>query len=141
MIILLKTDVKTYVCHSCINCLLVKLNECWDFYFKLQSILRTKIYLRKIYFILIPQMQLVEHDIENLIYKKAFEWPWGAVLRWRRNRTGRTLSLPQIHQNTIWTLRKFQKTTSEHWRRTPGTQKGSHSLWKEVGQNIKDKKS
>ena len=56
-----------HVCHSCINCLLVKLNEYWDLYFKLHSLLRTKIYFRKIYFIIIPQMQLVELDVENLI--------------------------------------------------------------------------
>ena len=49
----------------------------------------------------------------------------GGVLRWQRNRTRRLLSLPQIHQKAIWTLRNFHKTTSEHWRRTPGTHKGS----------------
>ena len=47
-----------------------------------------------------------------------------AVLRWWRNRTGRPLSPPQIHQKIIWMLNNFHKTTSEHWRRTPGTQKG-----------------
>ena len=47
------------------------------------------------------------------------------VLRWQRNRTGRPLSPPQIYQKFIWTLSKFHKTTSEHWQRTPGTQKGS----------------
>ena len=35
------------------------------------------------------------------------------VLRWRRNRMGRPLSPPQIHQKNISTLSKFQKTTSE----------------------------
>ena len=45
--------------------------------------------------------------------------------RWQRNMTGRPLSPPQIHQKIIWTLSKFHKTTSEHWQRTPGTQKGS----------------
>ena len=49
----------------------------------------------------------------------------GAVLRWRRNRTGRPLSPPQIHQKIIWMLSNFHKTTSECWQRTPGTQKGS----------------
>ena len=33
-------------------------------------------------------------------------------------------SCPQIHQKIIWTLRKYHKTTSERWWRTPGTQKG-----------------
>ena len=53
---------------------------------------------------------------------------------------GRLLSLPQIHQNNIWILRKFHKTTSECWQRTSGTRKAAHCLRKEVGQNIKDKK-
>ena len=64
---------------------------------------------------------------------------YGAVLRWRRNRMERPLSPPQIHQKNIWMLSKFHKTTSECWQRTSGTQKVSHCLWKEVGQNIKDK--
>ena len=49
----------------------------------------------------------------------------GAVLRWQRNRMGRPLSPPQIHQKNIWTLSKFHKTTSECWQRTSGTQKSS----------------
>ena len=49
----------------------------------------------------------------------------GAVLRWQRNRTGKPLSPPQIHQKNIWTLSKFHKTNSEYWQRTSGTQKGS----------------
>ena len=48
-----------------------------------------------------------------------------AVLRWHSNRTGRPLSPPQIHQKIIWMLSNFHKTTSEHWQRIPGTQKGS----------------
>ena len=48
-----------------------------------------------------------------------------AVLRWRRNRTGRPLSPPQIHWKNIWMLSKFHETTSECWQRTSGTQKGS----------------
>ena len=48
-----------------------------------------------------------------------------AVLRWRRNRTGRPLSPPRINQKVIWTLRKFHKTTSERWWRTLCTQNGS----------------
>ena len=62
-----------------------------------------------------------------------------AVLRWRRNKMGKSLSPPQIHQKIIWTLSKYHKTTSERLQRTPGSQKGS--LWKQVGQNIKDKKT
>ena len=49
----------------------------------------------------------------------------GAVLRWQRNRTGRQLSPPWIHQKNFWTLSKFHKTTSECWQRTSGTQKSS----------------
>ena len=48
-----------------------------------------------------------------------------AALRWRKNRMGRPLSPPQIHQKIIWMLSNFHKTTSECWQRTPGTQKGS----------------
>ena len=48
-----------------------------------------------------------------------------AVVRWRSNRTGRSLSPPQIHQKNIWTLSKFHKTTSECQQRTSGTQKSS----------------
>ena len=64
----------------------------------------------------------------------------GVVLGWWRNRTGRPLSPPQIHQKNIWTLSKFHKTTSECWKRTSGTQKSNPTLQKEVGKNIKDKK-
>ena len=46
-----------------------------------------------------------------------------AVLRWRRNRTGRPLSLSQIPQKNISTLSKPHKTTSIGWQRTSGNQK------------------
>ena len=46
-----------------------------------------------------------------------------AVLRWQRNRMGRPLSHPQIHQKNISMPSKFYKTTSECWQRTSGTQK------------------
>ena len=38
---------------------------------------------------------------------------------------GKSFSPSQIHQKINWKLRKFHKTTSERWQRTPGTQKGS----------------
>ena len=60
------------------------------------------------------------------------------VLRWWRNRTGRPLSPPQIHQKNIWTLNKFHKTTSECWQRTSGTQKSSPLSSKGGRKNIKD---
>ena len=47
----------------------------------------------------------------------------GAVLRWRRNRTGRPLSSSQIPQKNISTLSKLHKTTSVGWQRTSGNQK------------------
>ena len=56
----------------------------------------------------------------------------GAVLRWWRNRTGRPLSPSKIHQKNISTLSKFQKTTSECWQRTSGTQQ-SRSLASKTG--------
>ena len=48
---------------------------------------------------------------------------WGAVLRWQRNRMGRSLSPSQIPQKNISTLNKLHKTTSECWQRTSGNQK------------------
>ena len=63
----------------------------------------------------------------------------GMVPRWQRNRMGRPLSPPKIHQKIIWMLSDFHKTTSDA-AKTPGTQKGSRYLQKEVGQNMKDKK-
>ena len=68
----------------------------------------------------------------------SFRIHW--FLRWRRNRTGRPLSPKKIQQKIIWILSKCHRTTSERWRRTPGTRKASHCLRKEVGQIIKDKK-
>ena len=63
-----------------------------------------------------------------------------AVLRWQRNRTGRPLSPPKIHQKNIYTLSKIHKTTSECWQRTLGTQKSSPLSSKGGRKNIKDKK-
>ena len=64
----------------------------------------------------------------------------GMFRRWQRNKTGKSLSPPQIHQKNISTLSKFYKTTSECWQRTSGTQK-SRSLSSKTGRkNIKDKK-
>ena len=56
----------------------------------------------------------------------------GAVLRWRRNRTGRPLSPSKIHQKNISMLSKFHKTTSECRQRTSGTQQ-SRSLASKTG--------
>ena len=75
------------------------------------------------------------------LYNKTRTLQGEAVLRWRRNRMGRPLSPPQIHQKNIWMLSKFHKTTSECWRRTSGTRKAAHCLQKEVGKNIKDKET
>ena len=62
------------------------------------------------------------------------------VLRWWRNRVGRPLSPPQIHQKNIYTLSKFHKTTSECRQRNQEPRKAAHCLQKEVRKNIKDKK-
>ena len=64
----------------------------------------------------------------------------GAVLRWWRNRMGRPLSPPQIHQKIIWMLSNFHKTTSNADRGHQVPRKAAHSLWKEVEQNLTDKK-
>ena len=61
----------------------------------------------------------------SFIYASLKTNTGGAVLRWQRNRTGRPLSPPQIHQKNIWTLSKFHKTTSGCLQRTSGTQKSS----------------
>ena len=63
-----------------------------------------------------------------------------AVLRWWRNKTERPFSPPRIHWKIIWMLSKFHKTTSERRRGHQATRKAAHSLWKEVGKNIKDEK-
>ena len=38
----------------------------------------------------------------------------GEESRWRRNRTGRSLSLLQIHRKNNRTVKKVYKTTSDH---------------------------
>ena len=47
------------------------------------------------------------------------------IQRWQRNTMGRPLSPPQFHHKINWMLSNFHKTTSKHWQRTPGTQRGS----------------
>ena len=47
----------------------------------------------------------------------------GGRERWRRNRTGRSLSPSQIPQKNISTPSKLHKTTSVGWQRTSGNQK------------------
>ena len=49
----------------------------------------------------------------------------GEESRWQRNRTGRSLSLLQIHRKNNRTVKKVDKTTSDHQQRTSGTQKSS----------------
>ena len=70
-------------------------------------------------------------DVEKVFYISR---PISLSVKWERH-----LHIFKIKID-IWTLRKFHKTTSECWQRTSGTQKGSPCHWKEVGQNIKDKK-
>ena len=49
----------------------------------------------------------------------------GEESRWRRNRTGRSLSLLQIHRKNNRTVNKVYKTTSDRYQRTSGAQKSS----------------
>ena len=72
----------------------------------------------------------------SIYFKNCFG---GVVLRWWRDRMGRLLSPLKIHQKIIWTWSKFHKTTSEHWKKIPDTQKDC-PLSSKGGQNIKDKK-
>ena len=65
--------------------------------------------------------------------------PRSPVQRWWRNRTGRPLSPPQIHQKSIWMPSNFHNTTPECWRRTPGNQKGSPFCLKGCRTKYKDK--
>ena len=64
----------------------------------------------------------------------------GGVLRWQRNRTGRPLSPPQIHRKNIWMLSNPTKQLLNAGRGHKPPRKAAHCLWKEVRQNIKDKK-
>ena len=45
--------------------------------------------------------------------------------RWRRTRTGRPLSLLQIHRKNNWSQSKLHRTTSDRQQRTSNTQKSS----------------
>ena len=60
--------------------------------------------------------------------------------RWRRNRTGRSLSPSQIPQKNISTMSKLHKTTSVGWQRTSGNQKSRPLSSKTGRKNIKDEK-
>ena len=68
-------------------------------------------------------LRVYEHDKHLKFYFKKMIL--GAVPRWQRNRMEKPLSPTQIHQKVISVLSNFHKTTSEHWQRTSGTQKGS----------------
>ena len=70
-----------------------------------------------------------ELDIMEYEVKWALKYYCGqAVPRWQRNRMGRPLSPPQIHQKIICMWSNFYKTTFDCWWRTPDTQKGYQSL-------------
>ena len=64
----------------------------------------------------------------------------GAVLRWQRNRTGRSLSPSQIQQKNISMLSKFHKQLLNAGRGYQAPRKADHCLQKQVGKNIKDEK-
>ena len=63
------------------------------------------------------------------------------ILRWWRNRTGRPLYHPQIHQKIIWMLSNFWiKELLNAGEEYQAPRKAACSLQKEIGQNIKNKK-
>ena len=65
----------------------------------------------------------VQGTLKSLLQHHSSKASILAVLRWRRNRTGRPLSPSQIPQKNISTLSKLHKTTSVGWQRTSGNQK------------------
>ena len=75
-------------------------SELWEVVFSVS-------YLRKI---CLPQCH---EEVWFHLWRNQILWRLKVVLRWQRNRTGRPLSPPQIHQKNISTLSKFYKTTSE----------------------------
>ena len=76
-------------------------------------------------------------DTYTLLYLK---WITGeVVLRWWRNRMGRPLSSPQIHQKNIWSWANSTKQLLKAGRGHQAPSKAAHCLGKEVGQKIKDK--
>ena len=54
----------------------------------------------------------------------------GEESSWWRNRTGRSLSLLQIHRKNNRTVNKVYETTSDRQQRTSGAQKSSPLSWK-----------
>ena len=62
------------------------------------------------------------HSCRPQFFIKVFQ---GEQPRWRRTRTGRPLSLLQIHRKNSRTVNKVYKTTSDRWQRTAGAQKSS----------------
>ena len=62
------------------------------------------------------------------------------VLRWWRNRTGRPLSPPQIHQRTFERGVNSTKQLLNASRGHQAPRKVAHCLRKDVGKNITDKK-
>ena len=77
------------------------------------------------------QYSCLENPMDRGTWRNIVHWfiksqTWGVVVpRWWRNRTGRPLFPPQIHQKIIWMLTNLYTTTSEVWWRTPGTLKGT----------------
>ena len=60
----------------------------------------------------------------------------GAVLRWQRNRTGRSLSPSQIQQKNISMLSKFHKQLLNAVRGQQALRKAAQRLRKEVGREL-----
>ena len=81
-----------------------------------------------------------KNTVSGVTLKIHFYKFLGMVPRWWRNKTGSTFSPPQIHQKIIWMMSKFHKATLNAGRCHQAPRKAAHSFWKEVGQNIKDRK-
>ena len=62
--------------------------------------------------------QLIESSVKLKKFKREES-------RWRRNRTGRSLCLLQIHRKNNRTVKKVYKTTSDLQQQTSGAQKSS----------------
>ena len=66
-------------------------------------------------------------------------WERGEVLRWQKNRMGRTLSPPQFIKRTFKRGVNSTKQLLNAGRGHQAPRKATHCLRKEVGKNIKDK--
>ena len=101
------------------------------FFFQIHLVFRDKVHSFSLYFFIVLNseysihtlwinekiviLQLEISSVENRYKSKvSLEAPfWRKASRWRRNRTGRSLSLLQIHRKNNRTVNKVYKTTSD----------------------------